>query len=46
MTLFERIVEIVCPCPCFLKKDTEQVLLEEVVVEEPCEYLKEVVITY
>jgi hypothetical protein len=31
---------------CFPKKDTERVLLEEVVVEEPCEELKEVVVTY
>jgi serine/threonine-protein kinase RIO1 len=41
--MFARIVTIVCPCPCFIKKD---VLLEEVVVEDAlCAYdLKEVVI--
>jgi hypothetical protein len=36
--MWSRIVEIVCPCPCFSKKET-QALLEEVVVEEPCEVL-------
>ena len=44
--MFARIVTIVCPCPCFTKKDTQAVLLEEVVVEDAlCAYdLKEVVI--
>lgn len=44
--MFARIVTIVCPCPCFTKKDTQSVLLEEVVVEDTlCAYdLKEVVI--
>lgn len=41
MYLFERLISC-----CFPKKDIEQVLLEEVVVEEPCEELKEVIITY
>jgi hypothetical protein len=41
MSFFQSLISY-----CFPKKDTEQVLLEEVVVEEPCEELKEVVITY
>jgi hypothetical protein len=40
MNFFSRIIEIVC---CFSKKE-EQVLLEEVVVEDSCAELKEVVV--
>jgi hypothetical protein len=34
-------MEIVCPC--FTKKKTE-IFLEEIVVEEPCDELREVII--
>jgi hypothetical protein len=43
MKFFDFIVAIVCPCPCFSSKKSE-VLLEEIVVEEPCEELREVVV--
>jgi hypothetical protein len=42
--MWSRIVAIVCPCPCFPKK--ENVLLEEVVVEEPCAELREIVVVF
>jgi hypothetical protein len=41
MNFFSRVIDIVCPC--FSKKE-EQVLLEEVVVEDSCAELKEVVV--
>jgi hypothetical protein len=41
MNFFDRIMEIVCPC-CTKKKTN--VFLEEIVVEEPCDELREVII--
>jgi len=40
MTIWNRIYEYLCPC--FVKK--ENVFLEEIIVEESCEVLREVVV--
>jgi hypothetical protein len=43
MKFFDRLMEIVCPCPCFSSKKSE-VLLEEIVIEDPCPELREIII--